>query len=207
MSPLAGAIIFQRTRVSSMTSGDTDQQQLQLWTPAILALQEGLKMTRRILAFLLTFAAGAIVGHVAIPWIGAHFGHSDVVLAQTTHKPLMITRLFTGPDGQTHAEEVELKFTPGKPAEVSKMMPITGAELHRTAGGSVDDWHRAPRRQYVITLSGRGEVEVAGGKKVSMGPGHIDFVEDTTGKGHITKVLGSEDRVTLQLPLADQSGK
>jgi hypothetical protein len=50
-------------------------------------------------------------------------------------------------------------------------------------------------------------VEVAGGKKVSMGPGHIDLVEDTTGKGHITKVLGSEDRVTLQLPLADQSGK
>lgn len=159
-------------------------------------------MTRRILAFLLTFVAGAIAGHVAIPAIGAHFGQSDVVLAQTTRKPVMITHLFTGPDGQTHAEEVELKFTPGKPAEVSKMMPTTGAELHRTAGGSVDDWHRAPRRQYVITLSGRGEVEVTGGKKISMGPGHIDLVEDTTGKGHITKVLGTEDRVTLQLPLS-----
>ena len=59
----------------------------------------------------------------------------------------------------------------------------------------------------MITLSGRGEVEVSGGKKVSMGPGHIDLVEDTTGKGHITKVLGTEDRVTLQLPLADQSGR
>src|ERR1700747_275365 len=180
---------------------------LVLLIAAILALQEGRKMTRRILAFLLTFAAGVIVGHVAIPAIGSHFRQSDVVLAQTTHKPLMITHLFTGPDGQTHAEEVELKFTPGKPAEVSKMMPITGAELHRTAGGSVDDWHRAPRRQYVITLSGRGEVEVAGGKKVSMGPGHVDFVEDTTGKGHITKVVGAEDRVTLQLPLADQAGR
>jgi quercetin dioxygenase-like cupin family protein len=164
-------------------------------------------MTRRILVFLLTFTAGAIAGHVAIPAIGAHFAQSDVVLAQTAHKPLMITRLYMGPDNQTHAEEVELKFTPGNPAEVSKMMQVTGAELHRTAGGSVDDWHRAPRRQYVITLSGRGEVEVAGGKKISMGPGHIDLVEDTTGKGHITKVLGTEDRVTLQLPLADQGGK
>jgi hypothetical protein len=59
----------------------------------------------------------------------------------------------------------------------------------------------------VITLSGRGEVEVAGGKKISLEPGHIDLVEDTTGKGHITRSLGSEDRVTLTLPLVDQSGR
>ena len=155
-------------------------------------------MTRRMLAFLFTFMVGAIVGHVAIPSVGAQ--------AQT-HKSMTMTRLYTGPDNQTHAEEVELKFTPGNPAEVSKMMPITGAELHRTAGGSFDDWHRAPRRQYVITLSGRGEVEVVGGKKISLGPGSIDLVEDTTGKGHITKVISTEDRVTLQLPLADQSGR
>ena len=163
-------------------------------------------MTRKMLLLLCTFTAGAIVGHVAIPFIGAHYGAPGVVMAQT-QKPLMITHLYTGPDNQTHAEEVELKFTPGKPAEVGKMMQTTGAELHRTAGGSFDDWHRAPRRQYVITLSGRGEVEVAGGKKISLGPGHIDLVEDTAGKGHITRVVGAEDRVTLQLPLADQSGR
>ena len=163
-------------------------------------------MTRRILALLFAFTAGAIVGHVAIPSIGAHFGEPSVVMAQT-HKPVFMTRVFTGPDNQTHAEEVELKFTPGSPAEVSRMTQVTGAELHRTAGGSVDDWHRAPRRQYVITLSGRGEIEVAGGKKISVGPGTINLVEDTTGKGHITKAMGTEDRVTLQLPLADQSGR
>ena len=163
-------------------------------------------MTRRILPSLLMFTAGAIVGYLAIPSIVAHFAGSNVVLAQT-HKPVVMTHLYTGADNQTHAEEVELKFTPGSPAEVSKLMPVNAAELHRTAGGSVDDWHRAPRRQYVITLSGRGEVEVAGGKKISIGPGHIDLVEDTTGKGHITKVIGPEDRVTLQLPLVDQVGR
>jgi len=129
-----------------------------------------------------------------------------VVVAQT-HKPAFITRLYTGPDNQTHAEEVELKFAPSGTGEIFKMMQITGAELHRTAGGSVDDWHCAPRRQYVITLSGRGEIEVAGGKKIISAPGHIDLVEDTTGKGHITKIVGTEDRVTLQLPLAEQSGR
>jgi quercetin dioxygenase-like cupin family protein len=119
-------------------------------------------------------------------------------------KVLMMTRLYTGPDGQTHAEEMEAKFTAG-PNEVFKLMGITGAELHRAAPGTVADWHTAPRRQYVITLSGQGELEVSGGKKIRVGPGHIDLVEDTTGKGHITKVTGTEDRVTLQLPLSDQS--
>jgi hypothetical protein len=122
----------------------------------------------------------------------------EMVAAQT-RKPFMITRLYTGQDGQTHAEEFEAKFTE---KDVSTLMQVSGAEMHRAKGGTVDDWHRAPRRQYVITLSGRAELEVAGGKKIPVGPGHIEIVEDTTGKGHITRVL--EDRVTLQLPLASQ---
>jgi len=32
-------------------------------------------------------------------------------------------------------------------------------------------------------------------------------VEDTTGKGHITKVVGDGDRVALNLYIADQAGK
>jgi len=29
-----------------------------------------------------------------------------------------------------------------------------------------EDWHTAPRRQYVITLGGRGEIELSDGKKI-----------------------------------------
>ena len=123
------------------------------------------------------------------------------------HKPVLITRLYTGPDGQTHAEEIEAKFTPGTTNDVFKLMGIAGAELHRAAPGTVNDWHTAPRRQYVITLSGHGEIEVTGGKKISVGPGNIELAEDMTGKGHITKVIGNEDRVTIQLPLSNQSGR
>src|SRR2546425_3854380 len=122
------------------------------------------------------------------------------------HKGLFITRLYTGPDGQTHAEEIEAKFTAGT-TDIFKMMAISGAELHRAPAGRVSDWHTAPRRQYVITLSGRGELEVSGGKKIAVEPGHIELVEDTTGKGHITRVVGNEPRVTLQLPASDQFGR
>jgi hypothetical protein len=163
-------------------------------------------MNRRILAFLFTFAAGAVFGQLAVSFWGARFGDPSVVMAQT-HKPLFMTRIYTGPDNQTHAEQVELKFSPGKPTEVFKMMQVNGAELHRAKAGNVEDWHRAPRRQYVISISGHAEIEVAGGKKITAGPGNIDLVEDTSGKGHITRVIGTEDRVTLQIPLVDQSGR
>jgi len=124
--------------------------------------------------------------------------------AAQDRKPLMITRLFTGPDGQTHAEEIEAKFAAGTGNDVYKLVANAGAELHRAPPGRVSDWHTAPRRQYVITLSGHGELEVSGGKKISVGPGHIELVEDVTGKGHITRVVGTEDRVTIQVPLADR---
>src|SRR5207344_908732 len=106
----------------------------------------------------------------------------DVVVAQAP-KPIVMTRIYTGGDGLSHAEEVPMTLSA---AGVSEMIKATGAEFSRRAPGPVSDWHVGPRRQFVITLSGRAELEVAGGKKVAVGPGHINLIEDTTGKGHIT---------------------
>jgi mannose-6-phosphate isomerase-like protein (cupin superfamily) len=128
----------------------------------------------------------------------------DVVIAQT-RKPVVITRIYTGPDGLAHAEDMVIKLGGDPLNEISEMFKVTGAEIHRAPAGKVNTWHTAPRRQFLIGLSGRGEIEVAGGKKFFVEPGQMELVEDTTGKGHITTVVGSEDRVTIQLPLADSS--
>src|SRR5829696_151770 len=80
----------------------------------------------------------------------------DVASAQAK-KRLFVTRMYTGPDNQTHTEEVEATFARNGTRDVAQRLKITGAELHRTAAGTVQDWHAAPQRQYVITLSGRGE--------------------------------------------------
>ena len=114
-------------------------------------------------------------------------------------KPVTMTRLYTGPDGLGHAEEVQAPVD----SDGAIKLDITGAELHWQLPSATADWHRGPRRQYVITLSGTGEVEVAGGQKIPVGPGNIDLIEDTTGKGHITRNF--TDRLTLWLPLADQT--
>ena len=126
----------------------------------------------------------------------------DVVPAQRA--PVVATRIYTGPDGQSHAEEINLKLAPGGgSAELSEMLKATGAQFRRQAPNYFEDWHTAPRRQYVITLSGRGEIEVSGGKKVPLGPGTILLVEDLTGKGHISRGVGAEDRISVIIPLAE----
>ncbi len=117
--------------------------------------------------------------------------------AAQNSKPYVIHRLYTGPDGQTHVEEIQatngLKLNAG-----------AGAEVRRAPPGRVADWHTAPRRQYVITLSGHGEVELNDGTKIELGPGSVDLAEDLTGKGHITRVIGNEDRVTIAIPVVDR---
>src|SRR5216684_4127884 len=98
----------------------------------------------------------------------------DMVVAQS-HKSVFITRLYTGQDGQTHAEKIEATFTGGTPSDVAQLMKVTGAEIHRATAGSVVDWHPAPRRQYVISISGRGEIELAGGTRIALEPGDIEL--------------------------------
>jgi hypothetical protein len=125
----------------------------------------------------------------------------DVVVAQAP-KPITMTRIYTGSDGLSHAEEIPMKLSGGG---VTDMIKATGAQFSRRAPGPASDWHVGPRRQFVITLSGRAELEVAGGKKVPVGPGHITLIEDTTGKGHITKNVGPDDRIVVTIPLEDQT--
>lgn len=144
-------------------------------------------------------AVVALVGVFFLMWRANT--DQDVAVAQT-RKPVMATRIFTGPDGLSHAEEIELKITGGNNTD---MMKATGVQFSRRPPGTTNEWHTGPRRQFVITLSGRGEIEVGGGKKVAVGAGHINLIEDTTGKGHITRNLGPEDRIVVTIPLADQT--
>jgi len=136
----------------------------------------------------------------------------DVAVAQG-RKTVVITRIFTGPDGLAHAEDIELKLTDrgvsdmlkATGAQFSVRPPTAGANPRNAAATAPNDpgWHTGPARQFVITLTGSSEVEVSGGVHVLAGPGHINLIEDTTGKGHVTRNFGPEDRIALTIPLAD----
>ena len=122
--------------------------------------------------------------------------------ASAQSKPVKIHRFFTGPDGLTHAEEIEVKFDMGDGGNgLYKFLSNSGAVLRRSPPGRVNDWHTASRRQYIITLSGRAELELSGGQTLKVGPGDIELAEDTTGKGHITRTVGTEDRISIAIPV------
>ncbi|MEQ1907299.1 MAG: hypothetical protein ABMA15_00650, partial [Vicinamibacterales bacterium] len=90
-----------------------------------------------------------------------------------------------------------------KGTDLSVVVPAKSVQFRRTNKAYNLDWHPAPARQYVVTLSGESEVELEGGRKIHLGPGHILLVEDTTGQGHISRAIGSGDRISLYIPLAE----
>jgi quercetin dioxygenase-like cupin family protein len=109
-----------------------------------------------------------------------------------------ISRLYTGPDGQTHLESMTLDSHP----ELATLQNAVGIVFRSVEPGNFIDWHTAPRRQFVITLSGEVEIGLGDGSVHRFGAGHVNLAEDLTGKGHTTRVVGDQPRVTATIPLA-----
>jgi len=112
---------------------------------------------------------------------------------------MAITRLYTGADGQSHIEELDLAAHP----ELTALMATKGVVFRSAQPGHFSDWHNAPRRQFVITLSGEAELGLGDGSVHRVGPGHANLVEDLTGQGHTTRVVGNQPRVTATIHLSD----
>jgi len=126
----------------------------------------------------------------------------DIVVAQPTPKPVVVYRAYTGADGKTHVEQKEYKMTLGADgSEHSERINITGFSFLRRPPTHNMDFHPAPQRQFVITLSGRGEVELEDGTKLPVDSDHILLAEDLTGKGHVMRGAGTEPRLSLIMPL------
>lgn len=69
------------------------------------------------------------------------------------------------------------------------------------APGYFSDWHIAPRRQYIITLSGEAEIGLKDGTVHRLGPGDVNLAEDLTGNGHTTRVVSDVPRVSATVHL------
>lgn len=108
-------------------------------------------------------------------------------------------RLYTGDDGQSHIEEMDLESQPS----LTDLHGAKGVVFRSAEPGRFSDWHIAPRRQYVITLSGEAEIGLADGTIRRLGPGDVNLAEDLTGHGHTTRVIGNVPRVTATVHLED----
>lgn len=132
-------------------------------------------------------------------------GLGDAPVTAQERTPIRVTRIYTGDDGKTHAEELDVPLgAPRGATEMSEPVAVTNVQFRRTSPDYFIDWHTAPRRQYVITLAGESEVEIGDGSTIRLHPGHILLAEDTTGQGHISRAVGADDRISIFLPLAEQ---
>ena len=120
-------------------------------------------------------------------------------------------RLWTDADGVSHQircflTEFELQSISG-PAQPQWLGHRTRAEVNVMVTvlpvGWSGEWHKNPKPQWIIPLSGRWFVESMDGPRVEMGPGEISFGADQnaneTGgrKGHLSGVVGDEPAVLL----------
>ena len=81
--------------------------------------------------------------------------------------------------------------------------PATSTVFRCAPPGLVIDRHPAPRRQFLVTLSGSWEIEASNGVKRTFKTGDVMLADDTTGEGHISRVLGTEPHIFMTVPLAD----
>lgn len=119
-------------------------------------------------------------------------------------------RVYSDAEGDSHFEEVDVPVTHRRSpvssasAEVSELVPASGVLFRRVvADHDPQTAHVAPRRQFVVHLAGEAEIEVSDGERRRVGPGDVVLVEDTFGKGHITRRVGEAERVTLFITLPD----
>ena len=109
-----------------------------------------------------------------------------------------IYRLYSDDDGQSHLEELEIADHPG----LSQAVAVSTITFREWESGHFIDWHPAPRRQYIISVSGNIEIGLGDGTTHTFGPGDARLVEDLTGKGHTTRVSGHTPSISAVIPLA-----
>ena len=112
-----------------------------------------------------------------------------------------IIRMYTGSDNCSHFEKISLGFNPIPEAQRYENITAGNLQFVYQPSGFVIDMHPAPRKQYVVTLHGNAEIILGDGTTQKFGPGDIILAEDLTGEGHITRVVGDEPRISLQIPI------
>src|SRR5215217_6742775 len=120
-------------------------------------------------------------------------------------------RTYADADGESHFGEVDealapTAFVPTKPPlALSAPRAATATVFCRLAPGWDGSWHPTPRSQFAVTLAGEWEITVTDGERRRFGPGDLVLLDDRTGRGHNTVVVGEDDVLILLVWLAQDT--
>ena len=110
-------------------------------------------------------------------------------------------RVYSDENGVSHLTQLEMRLAPvvlslSTPA-LQACEPQAASQIMfvRLPPGWSTDWHPAPAYQYVCVLAGQVEFTVGDGDVRQFAAGDVLHLQDITGKGHCTEVIGEEDLV------------
>jgi quercetin dioxygenase-like cupin family protein len=111
-----------------------------------------------------------------------------------------ILRIYADAEGNSHLEELPIVTMPSGQRREALRVAATGMMISEYKPRYVNDWHTAPTHQFAITIVGELEVEVSDGVKRRVHTGELVFLEDTKGKGHITRILDRATNLFIAVP-------
>jgi mannose-6-phosphate isomerase-like protein (cupin superfamily) len=106
-------------------------------------------------------------------------------------------RLFADAAGESHFEDCIAILAPADfappapPLHLSAALAAERVVFLTAPEGWYGEWHPAPRRQVFAFLSGEIEVEASDGERRRFVPGTCLLMEDTAGRGHATRNVGT----------------
>lgn len=116
-------------------------------------------------------------------------------------------RIYADAGGESHFEDFNVPFEaadfvpPAPPVLMSPSQPAAEYSFELVHPGWRGDWHPVPQRVLAVYLSGSGEMIASDGEVRELVRGTVLLAEDTTGKGHMSRVTGNEDMYVLILML------
>jgi hypothetical protein len=114
---------------------------------------------------------------------------------------MRIHNLFVDASGESHFRDIEVEWVEETPAgKLSRRLPATGIIFRQVPPTYDLDWHPAPRRQYIINLDAGVQITASDGESRIIA-GEVILVEDTTGKGHLSKAVGGALRHCIFVPV------
>jgi hypothetical protein len=121
------------------------------------------------------------------------------------------TRLYSDADGESHFEDVDAELTlvdfapNAPPLKVSEYISAERTAFLGGPSGWNGDWHVSSARNLFVVISGEWEIEASDGQTRSFTTSSVLLVEDTTGKGHRSRVVGEDDSLALLVQLAGET--
>ncbi|MDD1660088.1 MAG: cupin domain-containing protein [Methanomicrobiales archaeon] len=116
-------------------------------------------------------------------------------------------RIYSDIQGESHFDTVTVEqglaqaAPPAAPFYVSADGPASKYRFYTFEPGWIGELHPCPTRQFLALMSGAVEMETTDGTVRRFGPGDLVLLEDTSGKGHVTRNISDGYSTFLVVPV------